>query len=119
MGGKFGMKWITTPRSITSPSYADLREAAGFLEGEGYFRCRKSRYLTMGAGQKEQEPLNKLQRWFGGTIKHQSSGYKGSRIWRWEIYGARAAGVMMTMYSSLCTRRRTQIERALDTWRIN
>ena len=103
-----------TPKAIFSPTTADLQWAAGFMEGEGCFtNCGTHKHPTcyVSASQKELGPLTKLAGMFGGRIT------KYPTINRWRITGARARGVMLTLYTLMCTRRRGQIVRSLKKGR--
>lgn len=91
------------------PSRDDLLWAAGFLEGEGSFTYH-GRTLRIEAEQNEREPLDRLREMFGGwTISRP----RPRMTHRWYAGGARARGVMMTLYSLMFTRRRKQIAEAL------
>jgi hypothetical protein len=98
----------------------DLKElfwAAGFLEGEGTFGDW-AKNLRCSAVQVQREPLERLQRLFGGSI-----GFKRSRNPRhqdqfcWTVSGHRAAGVMMTAYVLMSLRRKAQIRKGLTIWK--
>jgi hypothetical protein len=110
-----------TPRATTSPTTAELHWAAGFLEGDGFFGGRFGNHEG-GAGQGVtatqcyKDPLFRLQRLFGGTIGEQTRrnpGANHNRAWVWRVYGARARGVMMTLYPMLSPRRQKQVREAL------
>jgi hypothetical protein len=91
----------------------DLHWAAGFLEGEGCFSQNKGSQVIVGV-QVQREPLERLQRLFGGVVKVRASRISTHRprhVWR--VCGARARGVMQTLYSIMSPWRRQQIERAL------
>lgn len=96
-----------------SPTTVDLAWAAGFMEGEGSFMVNRKSLgrnacARCSAAQKQREPLDKLQRLFGGGVKP----FKGS-YFRWDVSGARARGVMLTLFTFLSTRRRGQVRAAL------
>ena len=76
------------------PSPMDLAWAAGFLDGEGcfqigrYFDKRKGyqRYMArVGATQKRREPLDFLQRMFGGTIVGRFNKNWNTTYWFWYL----------------------------------
>jgi hypothetical protein len=99
---------------------------AGFLEGEGSFGfyrpVRKDRRWRVGslaiqATQVQKSPLEKLQSLFGGSLIFVSRPHPRKNIWAWCIRGHQAAGVSMTLYSLMSTRRREQIRVALDAWK--
>lgn len=97
----------------------DLYWAAGFLEGEGSFASsRTCPYVE--ASQVELEPLEKLLELFGGNIyyidratqKHNSPNW--NNYYRWSIYGKKAVGVMLTLYSLMHSKRQGQIYKAVS-----
>lgn len=69
---------------------------------------------------KTTEPLDRLLALFGGHItkfsmeRQRQNGGKANDGYIWAIGGARARGVMMTMFPLLSIRRRAQIRGALD-----
>lgn len=101
-----------TPVPTKHPTLKDIYWTAGFLDGEGTFRFAAS---TQGvsASQNELEPLEKLQELFGGSI-YKSKNHKCSS---WGLWGARARGLMMTLYLLMGLRRKNQIREALKPWR--
>lgn len=103
-------------RATRSPTTVDLHWAAGFLEGEGHFGCNSptARCAVVKAAQVQKEPLDRLRAIFGGRISFcESRKPKQRDSFVWQISGARARGVMMTLYSLLSTCRQRAIERAL------
>jgi hypothetical protein len=111
-----GSEWATTPHAAATPTARDLEWAAGFLEGEGAFVSRNCEMVR--AMQRQREPLDRLARLFGGSVRSYLAGRTklGERtpIWHWQVSGGRARGVMLTLYHLLSTRRRAQIRAALD-----
>jgi len=108
-----------TARATISPTTADLHWAAGFLEGEGNFHVSNNRDQSWSAMvravQAQREPLEKLQRLFGGNVRLKSAQRPHRQaIWIWAVSGTRARGVMMTLYGLMSTRRREQIRSALS-----
>src|SRR6478609_6611312 len=97
-----------TPRATARPTKLDLAWAAGFLEGEGSFLLtgraghQTSRVMAF---QKQREPLNRLQRIFGGSVTK----LRTRDIHTWTVCGARARGVMMTLFLSFSPDRQSQI----------
>lgn len=95
------------------PGIRDLEWAAGFLEGEGCFRRSKTTE-TIDAAQVNPEPLQRIQRIFGGRIWHRKPQQENaSPADMWYVAGPRARGVMFTLYALLTAKRRAQIRRAL------
>ena len=113
-GGKVGRMNRTTPRATVSPTTVDLAWAAGFLEGEGTF-LTNNRSGQAKASQVQREPLERLARFFGGsiTLVHKNRRPNESNIYHWSVSGARARGVMMTLFPFLSPRRQSQIAFAL------
>ncbi|MCR4339250.1 MAG: hypothetical protein NUW01_05100 [Gemmatimonadaceae bacterium] len=105
----------SVPAATVSPSTTDLHWAAGFLEGEGSFTVYSSH--TVAAKQKEVEPLLRLRAMFGGNIYKEV--IKTGIIHTWAVSGARAIGVMLTMYTMLYSRRRNQVRRALGALNLS
>jgi hypothetical protein len=110
------------------PTLQDLAWAAGFMEGEGTF----TRYLShdkypsvrISASQKNKEPLEKLQKFFGGNIlpkkckkiwwEKQRRYIYSSESWTWRIYGVMARNTTKLMYPWLSERRKNQAKEVLD-----
>lgn len=108
----------STPKATRSPTIRDLEWAAGFLEGEGCFRVgythsHQSRSETVTVTQVNIVPLLKLQEIFGGTVYDRGSQPKRRHQYGWYVTGARARGVMMTLYVLFTPVRRRQIRVAL------
>lgn len=103
------MDWIYSIR--------DLEWAAGFMEGEGSFCSSKG--IIAQASQCNPDPLVRLHKMFGGRLwdrdppkgKIIKSNYV---IFTWACYGARARGVMMTLFELMSYDRQEQIKRALQ-----
>lgn len=98
----------------------DLYWAAGFIDGEGYMSSRGGDTTpTVSANQNARELLDRLSNLFGGNVKQANPIYKGKPkpIYVWRIYGARAVGVMMTIYSLMSEKRKKEIREALAIWR--
>jgi hypothetical protein len=108
----------STVRAAVRPRARDIEWAAGFIEGEGNFRGEATNEQVI-VGQVQKEPLLKLQRLFGGsvrprTMKPAPDGCTRSQLWLWVVCGARARGVMLTLYSLMSPRRQQQIQTALE-----
>ncbi len=96
---------------------ADIAWAAGFLEGEGSFGCPRVAPQIQ-AAQVNREPLERLQRIFGGAIYAcRARSPKGRAYFMWNLNGTRAAGVMMTVAGLMSGRRFNQILAALTPWK--
>ena len=107
----------------------ELYWAAGFLEGEGSFvassaACRtrperKTVGVRLSAIQVQMEPLERLQRMFGGNIRPHTHREGQSPLLRWEVNGNRAVALMFTLWSIMSPRRKQQIETAIAKWKLN
>jgi hypothetical protein len=98
-----------TPLASIHPTIRDLAWAAGFIEGEGTF-INNGWTERVEASQKTIEPLLRLQELFGGSVNTRKDKMAMSF---WCVCGARARGVIYTLYSFLSARRREQAKRAL------
>jgi hypothetical protein len=109
-------EYKNTPKSSVNPTIADIHWAAGFIEGDGHIAIYKNRRrsIAVQATQCNLEPLEKLQRLFGGRItkKHMSERNK-QQPYGWGIYGTRAWGVLFTLYPLLSKRRQQRCLAAL------
>jgi hypothetical protein len=100
--------------ATASPTVADIAWAAGFLEGEGNFdinhrKLGKHASHVVRATQKNLEPLYRLQRFLGGSITtRRKDGYG-----EWRTYGVRARGIMLTLFSFLSAKKRSNVVAAL------
>lgn len=105
-----------TPGRSCEPTIHDIHWAAGFIEGDGCIAIYKNRRrsIAVQATQNNLEPLEKLQRLFGGRITKK---WKGKRNVKqphgWGVYGARAWGVLFTLYPLLSKRRQSKCLAAL------
>lgn len=96
------------------PTVPELAWAAGFLEGEGNFGVNNRNLgrhssTVVRATQKDTESLFRLQRLLGGTV----TPVRGDRFGEWRTYGARARGIMYTLFPFLSAWKRAQIRVAL------
>lgn len=99
----------------------ELYWAAGFIEGEGSFRKSSLRQsVAVSVAQVQREPLERLMNLFGGQIHGKNSqkyNANASPCSEWNIGGARAVGVVMTLYPLMSTKRKSQIRESLHYWR--
>lgn len=93
----------------------DVAWAAGFLEGEACFSKSKTT-INIQCSQVQREPLERLQRIFGGKI-YDCGKNRPKPYGTWSLYGNAAAGVMMTVLGLMSPRRTSQIVAALDFWK--
>ena len=104
-----------TPAATKSPTAFDLGWIVAFLEGEGHFGWKPNGAVFISVSQVDPEPLLRLLSLAGGRIGVSKRTKTGRPPFhRWQANGARARGVMMTVYSFLSLRRRQQIRRALQ-----
>ncbi len=96
----------------------DLHWAAGFIDGEGSFtRCGGT--ISVSASQNDKWHIEKLYALFKGNtniFSHKLIKGNDGVYHRWSVYGPRAAGVMMTLYSLLSPRRQAKISELLAAW---
>src|SRR3990167_781206 len=102
----------------------NIHWAAGFLEGEGSYSAGRlksdkgySKGIRVSAAQVQKEPLERLQRLFGGSLAQYVGGRLGNYIWLWGLGAEKSAGLMMTIYPLMSSKRKSQIERALTNWK--
>ena len=107
----------------------ELYWAAGFLEGDGCFALATNKYKQgrrsyqtpiVNASQKQKWPLVVLQLLFGGGLHEYTPGRANlgyGPYWQWSVGGARAAGLMMTVYKFMSPERKDKIKSALAHWR--
>ncbi len=117
------LKWcsLATPLPWPGPeiprppiSMRELGWVAGFLEGEGCFPKSKSTGIVV--QQVQREPLERLQRLFGGRV-YELKRTRGNDIHQWYLHGPTARGLMMTLYTLMSPRRKEQIAARLASWR--
>jgi len=89
----------------------DIAWAAGFIEGEGTFGASKHGGIHIAVCQIQLEPLERLQRLFGGIIKQKvisryAYGQKNRTINVWSLYSRKAAELAMLAQAKLRYRRR-------------
>jgi len=90
--------------SSIKPTSTDIAWAAGIYEGEG--TCGRHNDSTQtSVAQKDNWILYKLKSFFGGSVIY----YKKYKQHRWRLSGARSRGFLMTIYTFLSPRRKTQI----------
>lgn len=94
----------------------DLYWAAGFLEGEGSFYFSRN-MLRVSAAQVSREPLERLQRIFGGPIFGWRNKKYGKPSGQWCASPRLSAGVMMTLFVLMSPERKAQIQNALSAWK--
>ena len=93
--------------------------AAGFLEGDGCFTLVKGKYLCVTVDQVNPEPITDLVRWFGGNLYHRArKNTKKKEIYTWTLTRQDGAALMMTIYSFMSEKRKSQIKKCLKVWRI-
>jgi hypothetical protein len=98
------------------PTIKDIHWAAGFLEGEGCFgksHNRKGSEFIL-VSQVHKDPIKKLQELFGGVVKLQKRPEVTKKdIFIWRVGGARARGIMLTIYSLMSNKSKKRIREAL------
>lgn len=115
---RFGTENKKTLHATVSPSTANLHWSAGFLEGEGCFTIcgtKGARTAHVTATQVQKEPLERLLKFFGGSVlSHKGKrGPNTQQAYRWQVSGARARGVALTLYPLMSPRRQARIEEVM------
>ena len=106
-------KYWNVKEAVLSPTPQDIAYLAGFLEGDGYFSRNRTTHIV-NAQQKDPWILQKLQQLFGGSLGQiHRQGVNKATYYRWAVSGARARGVMMTVYKFMSPYRQNQIKEAL------
>jgi hypothetical protein len=104
------------PEKPRGRSSVDLGWAAGFLEGEGSFIT--GHHPAVSAGQVQREPLERLQRLFGGTlVQRTTAGFSTKPIWIWRVPRYRSVEIMMTLFVLMSPKRQDEIARGLRYWK--
>lgn len=104
------------PKATVHPTLRHLEWAAGFLEGEGNFRGASKGEGTarVRCSQCNPEPIKRLVDIFGGSVSFlPARGKQRQPVWQWQLSGARARGVMLTLYSMMSQKRKSEIAGAL------
>lgn len=103
------------PKAAHRPTRSRLEWAAGFLEGEGSFSSEDTtgKTVRVRAVQVNKEPLLKIAALFGGHVK-LTTAVAGKRkpIHYWQVCGARARGIMLTLYNLMSEKRKGEIRMA-------
>lgn len=98
------------------PTLTDLAWAAGIYEGEGSTDINAAA-IRVTVTQKDPWLLHRLRQFFGGSVRieQRATLYRGTyrAIGRWYLRGARARGFLLTVFSWLSPRRRTQARKVL------
>lgn len=101
----------------------DLAWLAGLIEGEGC--VPRSTNLCLVVAMTDQDVIEKLYaiadvgRMNGPYPRKTPGGAPAKPIWRWEARGSDAAGLLMTLYPMMCSRRQERIREALLLWRAS
>lgn len=90
---------VTSAPATRHPSTLDIAWAAGIYEGEGSVG-----YSGISVSQSDRWILDRFKELFGGTVSYESS----IEMHFWRAYGARARGLLMTVYIFLSPWRRIQ-----------
>lgn len=101
-------------------SIENLNWIAGLLEGEGCFHAKKKySYPLVTCAMTDEDVILRLQNLLGGTVYIKTPDPHGTykTVYRWEMQGGKAAGVMMTLYPFLFFRRQAKIREILTAWR--
>ena len=95
----------------------DILWLAGLIEGEGSFRGAKNGHVGITLGMTDEDIIDRIARIMRGSkaTVERKQGYKA--IFRFEIYGPKAAGWMMTLYTLMGNRRQAKIRECLKAWK--
>jgi len=110
-GNQVGERLKAAPAK-TRPTQRDLGWAAGFYEGEGTCCFATGSHRAV-INQVEREPLERMQRYFGGHIYRIPARLSSQPSWRWIANGARARGILLTLYALLSAKRQAQIRKVI------
>jgi len=100
--------WRTDVGGWVTPKAEDKAWAAGFYEGEGSVLLHRHTFrITI--PQKQREPLDRLQSWYGGSIKDP---VPSKDLSVWYLAGQGARNFMTDIYPMLSPRRQEQAQRA-------
>lgn len=97
----------------------DIAWAAGFIEGEGYVHSARHS-PAVECTQVQLEPLERLQRVFGGSIsfvKRTTNNPKWQDYYRWQCYRKTAAAALMTIFCLMSPKRQAAIAKVLEVWK--
>jgi hypothetical protein len=115
---KMGQEHSSTRSASRKPSTPDLHWVAGFIEGEGTFYKNNTNSQGIKVSQVQKQPLEKLLSLLGGSLRKHKASTRPSRVsqgsYYWYVGGARARGIMLTLYSLMSPKRKLQIQRALS-----
>lgn len=124
--GRLGFSHPRVPIAKRAATIRDLEWIAGFCEGEATFGTATplrngTTSETVAVTQVDPIPLQRLVAVLGGRRAgpYQPAKTPGREHWkvqpfyRWAVSGARARGVMLTLYALLSPRRQAQIRHAL------
>ena len=105
----------------------DIAWVAGLLEGEGYFGNRAStkehnaNSIRVTLGMTDRDVIERAAEVLHGNVigpyAKSNSKYKPMYYVQW--HGARAAGIMMTVYSFMGKRRQEKIKEILKLWKAD
>jgi len=101
------------PKASKKPSLGDIRQAAGFYEGEGNAHATNVGGLNARVSQVNVEPLRQLQAWFGGSVKPVKLRPRLQQQHRWTASGPNARAFLLAVFPWLSSRRRQQIWEAV------
>ena len=88
----------------------DLGWLAGLLEGEGCFRLNRGKYPVIALAMTDEDVVVKAAILMKVVVYHYRNEY------RIQVYGIHAIGWMMTLYSLLCSRRKSKVAGIIKFW---
>ena len=99
----------------------DIAWMAGIIEGEGCIHYSSGSSPTISVVMSDKDVIDKVSFLFGiktyGPFSQKREGKKYKPQWKAIVFGARAVGWMMTIYSLMGERRRAKIGEVLSEWK--
>lgn len=93
----------------------DFYWAAGFYEGEGSITWNHGS-TDLSIAQNNLYPLERMRALFGGCISPPNGEFPNGRkrtAFMWQLHGARARGLIMSIYGLLSPQRQEQVRKAM------
>ena len=98
-------------KRVVNPITADFHWMSGIYEGDGSCQLTNTGSVTVQVTQKDRWILDKMRNLFGGSVlPHAWDDYSG---YRWSACGARARGLLQSIFELLSPRRQAQIRKVL------
>lgn len=94
----------------------DIAWLAGVVEGEGWIGVVSHSHPLPRMSVDQIDPWlpNRIREKFGGNVRSNAVTSAGNRIYRWDASGARARGILLSIYTLLSPKKQERIRAALD-----